>query len=211
MEPISDHIKYLRPHLLHDSPRSQVVRCAFRDSRGGGSETQRCVLKFFPAELRSAFEREVAIYRLLSESKDDRLRYARPFGFGEWTNAKYQQVIGRKITPLETTSTNRVYALMLEYLEATVPTSNISPELARSVLSSLESLHKLGIVHGDISASNVLLLPDVAASESAVWIDFSYSWTDASNKQRLLERDRAIKYFAGLVFYTRLPGWSNCP
>lgn len=199
MQPIPANVKYSRPHLLHESPRSQVVRCAFRDFQGAQAETQICVLKFFPGALRPAFDREVAIYGRLIESNDDLLRYPKPLGFAEWTTKKYEKVIGRKITRMIGNEDDIVYVLMLEFLESTTLTNHLSLELVKSALSSLGRLHRLGIVHGDISASNVLILPD-NRNLIAVWIDFSYSWTDASERQISLERDRARNYFASLVF-----------
>jgi RIO-like serine/threonine protein kinase len=86
--------------------------------------------------------------------------------------------------------------LMLEFVDA-IPLSStaISKTVAMAALSSLAILHSVGIIHGDISASN-LFVREEEGSLNIVWLDFSSSWIDASPNQLSWEMDRAREYFS---------------
>jgi len=92
-----------------------------------------------------------------------------------------------------------VYVIMLEHIEA-IPLSSITPtmELIKGALSSLSELHGLGIVHGDISMDNILVIKESGGLE-VMLIDYSSSWLDASQEQEDWEFLRAAEYFAHLV------------
>jgi tRNA A-37 threonylcarbamoyl transferase component Bud32 len=97
-------------------------------------------------------------------------------------------------------SAETIFVLMLNYVQdsTTLSSVTISATVAKTVLLALEILHEGGIVHGDISTSNVLVLEGNDCVD-VMWIDFSSSWTDASPKQVAWESEKAAEYFGDLV------------
>jgi tRNA A-37 threonylcarbamoyl transferase component Bud32 len=86
---------------------------------------------------------------------------------------------------------------MLEFVDATSLSSmRVSEKIAVAALSSLAALHSVGIVHGDISTTNIFLVQGDETSPEIVWMDFSSSWTEASPNQISWEMERAREYFA---------------
>lgn len=198
MEVIDDRVLFSRPRLLSTGIHGQVIRCEYRVSRKTTSKNANCVLKFFPPRFKTCFDRERAIYQQLLDSNTS-LQYVKPLGFAEWPSAKYLKTIGRGITAIENGTSSTVHVLMLEYEESS-PLSSvpISLALAKSSIACLNMLHQLGIVHGDISTDNILVVERNGLTD-VVWIDFSGSWSDASPNQIALEARRAAEYFAHLV------------
>jgi hypothetical protein len=204
MEDIKEKTIFSRPRLLSATPGSQVVRCNYKipTARKRPDEVYECVLKIFPSSFRISYEKELSTYRRLIES-DVGISYPDPLGCGEWPSAKYIKTIGQRITSiLKDSKDSTVFVLMLGYVDAT-PLSSIavSTDVALAALSSLAKLHALGIVHGDLSTSNIFVDEEQEDnSVNIVWMDFSSSWTEASPNQLSWEMDRALEYFAAWVW-----------
>lgn len=204
MNLIDDRTAFSRPRILSSSPHRQVVRFDSRVSRDGKKAGAiDCVLKFFTSKVRIAYDKEVAAYSRLTESNTT-LRFPQPLGFGEWSSAKYAKVLGKgRQTLLEDDPDSTIFVLMLEYIGNSHPLSvimPIAPEITILALSSLADLHAIGIVHGDISTTNILVIEKKGQDINVAWVDFSSSWTNASSKQIEWELDRAAEYFEEWVY-----------
>jgi RIO-like serine/threonine protein kinase len=197
MEQISDELSFSRPQLLSTGIHSQVVLFNYKQSRSRTAEVAACVLKFYRPDARFAYENELSVYRRLLGTKTE-LIYPKPFGYSEWSSAKYVKAIGRGIKRIVEGDAS-VYVLMLEYMENATPLSsvNVSSSIAESAISSLCRLHNIRIVHGDISTSNALVLAEHEPARVA-WIDFSSASTLALQKDLALETDKAIEYFGAI-------------
>lgn len=196
MEVIDDRVLFSRPRLLSTGIHGQVVHSEYRVSQI--SRPKNCVLKFFPARFKACFDREKVIYQQLLDS-NTAVQYVKPLGIAEWPSAKYLKTIGRRITPIKNGTSSTVYVLMLEYEKSSSLSSvPMSLPLAKSSIACLNMLHQLGIIHGDISTDNVLVVERDGLMD-VLWIDFSCSWGDASPGQIALEARRAAEYFALLV------------
>jgi serine/threonine protein kinase len=196
---LDDRLIFSGPHLVRNGAYSQSVRCQYRLSRKGAEPPSLCILNFFPPQFRSSFEREVAIYRTISEASTT-LKHLKYVGYGEWSFSKYKKTIGRNTPALDKSSpTSTVYVLMLDYIEG-VALSSISPTVAlvKAVLSSLLELHQLGIVHGNVCTDNVLIVDEQKIE--VMLIDYSSSWFDASTEQKGWEFQNVVEYFARLVY-----------
>jgi serine/threonine protein kinase len=200
MKPIDEKATFTRPRFLSNGFHSQVILCNARLSGRPAEKPVTCVLKFFPSHFQLCFEKEVQAYRTLLES-DTTLKYPKPYGFAEWSTAKYIKTIGRTIEPLVGADTEEnVFVLILQYVEVgDAPPSSLSLELAVAAMDSLNLLHKEKIVHGDISTHNILAVENETTT-NITWLDFSCSWTNASAEQIRWEWNKAAEYFAKLVF-----------
>jgi hypothetical protein len=148
-----------------------------------------------------SYEKEVATYQQLIGSDAVALNFPKPVGWGEWPSAKYTKTIGRRISSISKDKNDRtIFVLMLEFLDVTpLSIAVVSKNLAMAVLRSLAKMHKMRIIHGAISTTNIFRLGDEESLE-IVWMDFSSSWTDASPTQIAWEMDRALEYFAIWVY-----------
>ena len=198
MDPIDDRFLFSHPEVLSSSRNSQVILLKSRLPRGQPFDS---IVKCFPSRARVEYEKEISVYTVLTEN-DVSFKYAKPIGYGQWSSQKYVKILGKKHSSLlDEGSDDIISVLMLEFLEEAVPLSDstniIAQEpdsglfIATSALSSLAKLHSLGIVHGDISTSNVLL-----CESDSLWIDFSSSWINAPSNQIAWEWDRAVEYFS---------------
>jgi serine/threonine protein kinase len=202
MEAIDGRIVFTRQRLLSSSPRTQVIRCNYSIPNGRprgrkpAAPLPECVLKVFPSRFRISYDKEIATYTRLVGS-DSTVQYPKPLGYGQWTTEKYAKTIAQGIRSTLTYGDNStIFVLMLEFVEATSLSSmRVSEEIAMAALSSLAALHSVGIVHGDISTTNIFLVGDETSPE-IVWMDFSSSWTEASPNQISWEMERAREYFA---------------
>jgi RIO-like serine/threonine protein kinase len=97
-----------------------------------------------------------------------------------------------------------IYVLMLQAVDG-LPLEHVEPskKLALAIMASLGRIHNLGVVHGDISKSNVLILGE-AHNPHALWLDFASSWTNASELQQTWEIKNALQYFSDWVGVNRL-------
>lgn len=198
MKTIDEQWIFSQPQLLKVSSRSQVVRFKYKLSKKATNKSGRdCVLKFFPEPSRPLFDREVNAYDTLDKIGNS-ADYVNPIAAGVWSCTKYLKALGQGILPL-TVSDNEVSVLMLDFYDAPPLSSRrLTKPLAIAILKSLEELHSVGIVHGDISLENILLLDE--KPPHLMWLDFSSSWTDASNSQKNWERDRALTYVSKWVY-----------
>jgi len=198
MQVIDERISFSQPQLLKVTPWAQVIRFKYKASRNAPNiSAQDCVLKIFGEDSRILFDKEVAAYARLVQSKTS-ATYAKPLGYSKWTAQKYERTIGRNITRMGDGKAE-VYVLMLEFVVGRELTAkDFTKPLAISCLKSLDQLHALAIVHGDINPSNLLLLEDDSTTDF-VWLDFSFSWTDASPAQLDWETDRAVEYLSDWV------------
>lgn len=97
-----------------------------------------------------------------------------------------------------------IYVLMLGFVDGLqLEHVESSKKLALAIMASLCRIHNLGVVHGDISKSNVLILGE-AHNPQALWLDFASSWTNASEPQQKWERENALQYFSNWVSANRL-------
>jgi serine/threonine protein kinase len=162
MEEIASQVVFSKPTLISSSTRSQVIRCSYRLGKANSSaKLLDCVLKFFPCAFRLSYEKELVAYnRLLELSESSEAAFfPTPLGYAEWSPSKYAKVIGRNLPSLLTGTMDKViYVLMLEFVEG-LQLDSVEPseKFALSVMSSLCRIHNLGVVHGDISKSNVLI------------------------------------------------------
>jgi RIO-like serine/threonine protein kinase len=112
--------------------------------------------------------------------------------------------IGRNIPSLLTGTMDKViYVLMLQVVDG-LQLEHVEPskKVALAIMASLCRIHNLGVVHGDISKSNVLILGE-AHNPQALWLDFASSWTNASEPQQKWERENALQYFSDWVSVNR--------
>jgi RIO-like serine/threonine protein kinase len=193
---IPEDTVFTRPHILTAHPNSQVSRCHTRSSKGPSAEA---ILKFYSFENRIAYDKEVKVYRYLQDKKTEKLHTAEFLGHAEWSHSKYVKVVGKKNASIAIGSNSTIYVVMLQPIHntqqlASLPSLPIS--LVVSALSQLWEMHVLEIIHGDVSATNILVGDD----DVVAWVDFSCSWTKASAEQRRWEMDTAKEYFALWVF-----------
>jgi RIO-like serine/threonine protein kinase len=164
-----------------------------------------CVLKFFPVGFRLTYEREIAAYNRLLDyyQLSGSALSPKPLGYAEWSSSKYTKAIGHNIPSLlKGTKDKVIYVLMLEFVEGLLLGHVVPSEKAIvAVLSGLYRMHALGIVHGDVSTSNVIISEEQEDAQ-AIWLDFGSSWTNASPQQLKWERENALKYFADWVSIT---------
>ena len=202
MEQIDPRLLFSRPRPLQSGSTRQVIRFDARPSRAGKSATIDCVLKFFSYVGRSSYDKEIAVYQRLSENTTTTRPKFR--GCDQWSREKYLKTVGRvtELLSLDGEPEPSIFVIMLDYIQLSRPLSTWTPipvNTAKLALSALAELHKVGIVHGDISPSNILVIEDPTAPVEVVWIDFASSWTDASPKQITWECDRAAEYFSHWV------------
>ena len=209
MNPIDPRLLFSRPRPLHSGPNRQVLQIEARLARSAKSASIDCVLKFFSPTARTLYDKELAVYQRLSEIDGSRPKFR---GNDEWSREKYLKVVGRgnESLTLDDSTASPIFVIMLEYIQNSRPLSAITPvplDVSKLALSSLAELHDLGIVHGDVSKSNALLIESPGAPSEVVWVDFASSWTDASLKQITWESHRAVEYFSQWV--KDLKGLSN--
>jgi serine/threonine protein kinase len=169
--------------------------------QGSSAQPESCVLKFFALKSRAAYDKEVAVYWWLHNSGRTMKNYSRLLGYDQWMAAKYVKTIGRGIKSILSKNPDpHIYVLMLKDIENSSPMSSvtITPAIAAAALTNLAILHETGVVHGDISTDNILVLEE-EESVRVFWIDFSSSCTNASSIQTAWEMDRAAEYFSQWV------------
>jgi|SRR5271156_3363013 len=203
MNILDDRAVFTRPRVLSTTPHSQVVRFAVQipDSAENSTEPFECVLKFFTNYSEISYKKELAAYAALSEHGIS--DFPTVVGHAEWSTEKYRKTLGkRKKALVDGNYESVIFVIMLEYVHGSLPLSsiaNISPEIARATLASLSNLHAAGIVHGDISQDNILVTESKTKTVKLTWIDFSCSWTNASQKQIQWETEIAATYLAQWV------------
>ena len=209
MELLDDRAVFTRPRVLSTTPHSQVVRFAVQipPSREKSKESFECVLKFFTIDSQVSYKKELAAYAALAEQGISDCPSA--LGHAEWSSEKYLKTLGKRPKALiDSKYESMIFVIMLQHVHGSVPLSsiaNISPEIAKATLLSLSHLHAAGIVHGDISLDNILVTEGKDKTFKLTWIDFSCSWTNASQKQIEWETEIAAMYVAQWVG-PQLPG-----
>ena len=200
MQKLNDQLTFTHIQLLHTSNRNQIVRCNYKKGRKVNS----CVLKLFPTKFRLSFEQERETYNKLLDANTN-LLYPLPLGYTKWSVAKYEEVIGSTIgSILDGTPSNDsgVYVLMLHFIENAKQLDKVYPslQLAIEIIASLDNLHRIRIVHGDLSLSNILLIKESLTDVGKImFLDFASSWTNASRKQLEWETKNAVEFFAAWV------------
>ena len=189
------------PKLLSHQPGHQVILCDYANREGG--ETLPCILKLFSPRHRKKYNNEIDAYDYVLGSDGEDKPLPNKLWSGTWSKGTYQKFLGNLPSILRP-SESEVYALMLEHIDSAIFVTGIdsasSKQLAVGVaLRSLRSLHSIGLVHGDIAESNVLIKRGTNHSYSAIWVDFSTSVTNASLAIISREWDKALKYFSQLV------------
>jgi hypothetical protein len=189
---------YTNPRLLSHKPKSQVIQCDYTDKTGSH---QPCIVKLFSPRARVAFENEVALYSMEKVQKT-RVVPSKIWS-GLWTVDEYQALLGGKLPSMLRRPENQVKVLVLSFIEDALSLSHMkSPYLLPAVeaaLFALRRLHRVGVVHGDPSADNVLMH---AREEQnfATWVDFSSSVAAASDADIDLEWRKAIEYYSQRVY-----------
>jgi RIO-like serine/threonine protein kinase len=146
--------------------------------------------------VRGDYEKELQTYDLLYQATTT-FEFAKPIGYAEWSAAKYAKIIGKGIRSILDPNDTTIFVLLLKYVAAK-PLSEISasPEIAAEALNMLARLHELGVVHGDISRDNILVMDSQdGKTPTVVWIDFAASWRFASLQQVAWEMELAADYF----------------
>lgn len=204
--------EFLLPRLLSHKPRSQVVLCDYISDES--SPFSECVVKVFPPKGRVAYEKELSAYSVLE--KEHKSISPRNIWSGNWSAERYQEFLGGMLPSVLRRAETEVSVIALSFVKG----SNVfSPRLptetriaaVKSALRSLRSLHRIGIVHGDISTENVIIR-SAGDHFFAFWIDFSSCNISASKKAMLHEWEKANKYFSQTVrlyFWTQLT-FSRC-
>jgi serine/threonine protein kinase len=156
--------------------------------------------------MRFSYDKEIGVYQRLKEKGIA----ARPKfrGCDEWSREKYAKIVGKgaKLMSLDDELEPSIFVVMLDYIQNSRPLSESIPvplDIAKLALLHLAELHEIGIVHGDISHGNILLIESQEVPLEVVWIDFASSWTDASFEQITWECDRAAEYFSQWVSTSR--------
>src|SRR2546423_6665728 len=148
MQLIDERAVFSRPRPLKRGAHGQVVRVNYKLPWRKTKPTTDCVLKFFPASNRLAYDKEVEIYYRLEGNPTPGFEYARPLGYGEWTVAKYIKTIGKGIKPiLQETPGATIFVLLLAFVDA-ASLAEVTPtaRIAAAAFKSLGSLHACGIV-----------------------------------------------------------------
>ena len=148
-----------------------------------------------------AFENEVALYSMEKIQKTGVV--PSKIWSGSWTVEEYQAVLGGKLPSMLRRPENLVRVLVLSFIENATPLSHIkTPYLLPAVeaaLFALRRLHRVGVVHGDPSADNVLMHGG-EEQNLATWIDFSSSIASASDADIDFEWTKAIEYYSQRVY-----------
>jgi RIO-like serine/threonine protein kinase len=199
MNAIDNRLIFSDIQELSTNSFSQVILCNYRLPGRRLLTVSQCVLKIFTQRFVARFDREVEIYAELAAANTS-LQYPAPLGSSQWSLDKYKKVLGRLASSeIENSGDSDVFVFMLEYVDApNLSTIELTPEIAKACILELKKLHKLGIVHGDVSADNILYLK-TEASFKVVWLDFASSWTSASSGMLAAESKRAALYFARMV------------
>jgi serine/threonine protein kinase len=202
MEPIDDRFVFSRPQLLSTGLHSQAVRFNFKPvrSRKTSAELPVCVLKFYSPDAQISYESELSVYQHVQVAASAELLCPKPIGYAEWSSAKYAKAIGRGIQRIVDGGDAPVFVLMLEYVEGstTLSSVNVTPSVAKAAVSSLCKLHRLRVLHGDVSTNNALLMEEHDPAR-VVWVDFSAASMQAQERELALETKKAVEYFASLV------------
>ena len=193
---------FSRPQLLSTGLNTQIVKFHVKRParRGSSSRAEECVLKFFRSAHRLEYQREIAAYEFLLNASAE-LDFLKPFGYAEWPITTYRRAIGRNIQTFLDPRDSTILVLMLEYIRDASPLSSmaaITPNIAALSLDSLMRLHDIGVGHGDISTSNILLI-DKNDGQLAIWIDFAASTLENSAEHLELEYRNSVEYFARLA------------
>jgi hypothetical protein len=193
---------YSRPKLLSHKSRSQVIQTNFTDPESKRPST--CVLKFFIPRDYIQYEKEVSAYSTVGDAGVNPQPLADKLWTGSWTVAQYQKFIGNFPSILRK-SDKLIHVLMISFIKDAQQLSSITSisrqkQAVRAVMGSLRLLHNLGIAHGDVADSNVLL-QSLEDSYSATWVDFSASVTKAPDAMLEAEWRKAVDYFSQLVTY----------
>jgi serine/threonine protein kinase len=116
-----------------------------------------------------------------------------------WSWGKLLKVLGTGISAT-TELRSPMSLVMLEYIEDAQQLSpnNINWEICKEVRRGLKAIHEAGVLHHDIGEQNILVTP----TGRVVWIDFSSSYTYASNME--LNNEECVAYsllYQDLVIY----------
>lgn len=186
-----------KPRLISHKPRTQVLQCDYTDEIAGQAST--CIVKLFSPRAKVAFEKERDVYW---HERVQRGTIASGLWSGLWTSNQYQSFLGGNLPSMLRRTEHQVRVLVLSSIPNSTPMSNvdISNRMAavKAALQSLRGLHAVGIVHGDPSASNVLIQGS-GDGITATWIDFSASVTKPSEGDVSHELQKAIEYLAQFV------------
>jgi len=183
----------LRPRLLKHKPRSQVVQCEYAEATGND---RACIVKLFSPRARLAFENELLVYSI----EEAQSELASKLWSGLWTTQQYHSFLGGNLPSMLRRPENQVRVLVLSPVPNSIPLSDVDDPLrvtaSRAAMKALQRLHRLGIVHGDPSASNVLI---DRAGQTATWVDFSTSVLRPTAADISHEWQRAADYFSQFV------------
>ncbi|KAJ7588152.1 hypothetical protein C8J56DRAFT_1164768 [Mycena floridula] len=132
--------------------------------RGSDAAYSTAILKIY-LDHDSGYEREAAAYASVVPSVMPSFYGAYTFSADDLT--EYNIPLD---SDFETQSGRSIPALLFEYVDGQTPTPwNITPEIAKKALCSLETLHHAGIVHDDLALRNMIISSD---KERFVIIDF---------------------------------------
>ncbi|KAJ7588333.1 hypothetical protein C8J56DRAFT_1080268 [Mycena floridula] len=145
--------------------------------RGSDATYSIAILKIY-LDHDPGYERESAAYASAVPS-------AMPSFYGAYSFSS-EDLTGYNIpldSDFDTKSCRPIPALLFEYVDGQTPTPwNITPEIAKKALCSLEAVHRAGIVHDDLALRNMIISRD---KERFVIIDFDSSRVHPEGMDRL--------------------------
>jgi len=145
------------------------------------------IMKAFSNEFTEELRSEIAAYKIFyRENVGDFV--PRLYAYKEWTQREWRKNFPSIRLERESGEEVRggITTFFLEYIADAefVSPENVSTMIAAKALVALESIHKLGILHGDIKIDNLLIVPSTGR---VVWIDFSSSVTPVTRLQNWLD------------------------
>ena len=156
------------------------------------------VMKAFIREHVQELRQEVAAYKIFFSCNVKQI-VPQLYAYKVWTRREWNQKFPSLRLESETgESKGKITTLFLEYIAnaETISPDNVSTMIAAKALAAMESIHELGIMHGDIHKHNLLIVPTTGR---IVWIDFSAAVTPVDRLEKWLAFE--LKGVVDLVYY----------